>query len=268
MNKLKEIWICLNEETKTVVKTSVVVISLILTFVVGINLGCINMIDKSEYDKVIKQYSEVKDKLNENATKLEDKKKELEEAESKYKELQKATEGYTSLNENEKQVVDSKIEEVKKQTQEQIEAEKKAEEERKAQEEAQKKAEEEKKKQEEQAKKEAEEQAKREAEAHKYETGLTWEQIAREGKVGTLGQFEGKIIQVMNGDGFTQYRVAINGDYNTIMLVEVVNSKLTETLLEDDYVYFKGESLGTYTYTTVMGAKNTIPAFEVDEIIR
>ena len=261
MNKLKEIWICLNEETKTVVKTSAIVISLVVTLVIGIELGSAGMVDENAYNEVTQQYSEVKDKLSNNEAKLE-------EVESKYEELSKVTEGYTSLNENEKQVVDNRIEEVKKQTQEQIEAEKKAEEERKAQEEAQKKAEEEKKKQEEQAKKEAEEQAKREAEAHKYETGLTWEQIAREGKVGTLGQFEGKVIQVMNGDGFTQYRVAINGDYNTIMLVEVVNSKLTETLLEDDYVYFKGESLGTYTYTTVMGAKNTIPSFEVDEITR
>lgn len=261
MNKIKEIWINLNENTKTTIITSAIVISLVVTLVIGIELGSTDMVDENAYNEVTQQYSEVKDKLSNNEAKLE-------EVESKYEELQKATEGYTSLNENEKQVIDNKIEEVKKQTQEQLEAEKKAEEERKAQEEAQKKAEEEKKKQEEQAKKEAEEQAKREAEAHKYETGLTWEQIAREGKVGTLGQFEGKIIQVMNGDGFTQYRVAINGDYNTIMLVEVVNSKLTETLLEDDYVYFKGESLGTYTYTTVMGAKNTIPAFEVDEITR
>lgn len=261
MNKIKEMWLTLNENTKTTIITSAIVISLVVTLVIGIELGSAGMVDEDAHNEVTQQYLEVKDKLTDNEAKLE-------QAESEYEELQKATEGYTSLNENEKQVIDAKIEEVKKQTQEQIEAEKKAEEERKAQEEAQKKAEEEKKKQEEQAKKEAEEQAKREAEAHKYETGLTWEQIAREGKVGTLGQFEGKVIQVMNGDGFTQYRVAINGDYNTIMLVEVVNSKLTETLLEDDYVYFKGESLGTYTYTTVMGAKNTIPAFEVDEITR
>ena len=126
MNKIKEIWLALNEETKTVVKTTIAVISLILTFVVGINLGCINMIDKSEYNKVVQhedKLSEGYEKLSKNYTKLEDEKKEVE---SKYKELQKATEGYTSLNENEKQVIDAKIEEVKKQTQEQIEAEKKA----------------------------------------------------------------------------------------------------------------------------------------------
>ena len=83
-----------------------------------------------------------------------------------------------------------------------------------------------------------------------------------------MGQFEGKIIQVMNGSGFTQYRVAINGDYDTIMLVEVLDGISSETLLEDDYVYFKGMSMGQYTYTTVLGAEMTIPSFTVDEITR
>ena len=134
------------------------------------------------------------------------------------------------------------------------EEERKAEEERIAQEKAQKEAEEKAKKEAEEKaaaeKKAQEEAAAKEAEAHKYETGLTWEDIAREGKIGTLGQFEGKIIQVMNGNGYTQYRVAINGNYDTIMLVEIDDSIKTETLLENDYIYFKGSSAGNMTYTS------------------
>ena len=152
------------------------------------------------------------------------------------------------------------------------EEERKAEEERIAQEKAQKEAEEKAKKEAEEKaaaeKKAQEEAAAKEAEAHKYETGLTWEDIAREGKIGTLGQFEGKIIQVMNGNGYTQYRVAINGNYDTIMLVEIDDSIKTETLLENDYIYFKGSSAGNRTYTTVLGAEMTIPAFIVDEVTR
>lgn len=152
------------------------------------------------------------------------------------------------------------------------EEERKAEEERIAQEKAQKEAEEKAKKEAEEKaaaeKKAQEEAAAKEAEAHKYETGLTWEDIAREGKIGTLGQFEGKIIQVMNGNGYTQYRVAINGNYDTIMLVEIDDSIKTETLLENDYIYFKGSSDGNMTYTTVLGAEMTIPAFIVDEVTR
>lgn len=152
------------------------------------------------------------------------------------------------------------------------EEERKAEEERIAQEKAQKEAEEKAKKEAEEKaaaeKKAQEEAAAKEAEAHKYETGLTWEDIAREGKIGTLGQFEGKIIQVMNGNGYTQYRVAINGNYDTIMLVEIDDSIKTETLLENDYIYFKGSSADNMTYTTVLGAEMTIPAFIVDEVTR
>ena len=52
------------------------------------------------------------------------------------------------------------------------------------------------------------------------------------------------------------------------MLVEVASYELKETLLEDDYVYFKGKSMGTTSYKSVMGANITIPAFDVDEIHR
>lgn len=121
---------------------------------------------------------------------------------------------------------------------------------------------------EENARKAAEEEAKRQAEAQKYETGLTWEQIAREEKVGTCGKFEGKIIQVVDNGIYKSYRVAINGDYDHVMYVTDSMNKATETLLEDDYIYFKGESLGNTTYTTVMGASVTIPAFRVHEITR
>lgn len=196
-----------------------------------------------------KEYNSLKDRYNYQVNHNTELKSEKETIEKELSDLKEKTKSYIELNETEKSIVDTKIQEVKRLTKEKAEAEQK----RIA---------------EEQAQKAAEEQAKKEAEAHKYETGLTWEQIAREGKKGTLGQFEGKIIQVMNGDGFTQYRVTINGNYDQVMLIEVKNGVAKETLLEDDYVYFKGESLGTITYTTVMGAEMTIPAFECHEITR
>ena len=216
--------------------------------------GSCGKVDKVEYKKVVntnKQLETDNAELSNENNKTNEK---LDKTKEELKNIQTKTKEYRTLNEEEKAVVDAKIQEVKEATKQQKEAEKKAEEERKAQEE--------------QAKREAEEQAKREAEAHKYETGLTWGDIAREGKYGTLGQFEGKILQVMNGTGFKQYRVAINGDYNQVMLIQVNNGVSTETLLEDDYVYFKGQSLGTVTYKTVLGAEMTVPAFKVDEITR
>ena len=222
----------------------------VICLFLGVRIGMDGMVDSEKY-------KDLKDKHNKQVEINSDLMSNKEAIEKELADLKEKTKSYVELNETEKSIVDTKIQEVRQATKEEAEAEQK----RIAEEQAQKEAEK-------QAQKEAEEQAKKEAEAHKYETGLTWEQIAREGKKGTLGQFEGKIIQVMNGDGFTQYRVTINGDYDQVMLIEVKNGVSKETLLEDDYVYFKGESLGTITYTTVMGAEMTIPAFECHEITR
>ena len=214
------------------------------------------------------EYNDMKEELNskcvEQIKSSEYWREKSEELQPKYNELSRQVEKakeYLELDENEKALVDAKIVEVNQATEDQL-----------AQEKAQKEAEEKAKKEaEEEAKRQAEEEEERqkaEAEAHKYETGLTWEQIAREGKVGTLGKFEGKILQVISTPAGFAYRVAINGDYDQVMYVDDTLNMATETLLEGDYVYFKGMSMGTTTYTTVMGANVTIPAFLVDEINR
>lgn len=239
-------------ENKKVIKRLAIAIGIVFALFIGFSIGNDGITEK---DVAAKQ-----EEIDEMINTIDNKNSQIEELTKSKEELdtlKEETKNYTSLTEDEKKIINEKIVEVKNATQEQKEAEQRAIEEEKARKAA-----------EEKAKKEAEEQARREAEAHKYETGLTWEQIAREGKKGTLGQFEGKIIQVMNGDGFTQYRVTINGNYDQVMLIEVKNGVAKETLLEDDYVYFKGESLGTITYTTVMGAEMTIPAFECHEITR
>lgn len=263
MKKIKEKVLKAVQFMEGVIKTKLTLelvgVVLVLCFIMCL-FGSCGKVDKVEYKKVVdtnKQLETNNAELTNENNKTNEK---LDKTKEELKNIQTKTKEYRTLNEEEKAIVDAKIQEVKETTKQQKEAEKKALEEEKARIEAEKKAEEERKAQ--------EEQAKREAEAHKYETGLTWEDIAREGKYGTLGQFEGKILQVMNGTGFKQYRVAINGDYNQVMLIQVNNGVSTETLLEDDYVYFKGQSLGTVTYKTVLGAEMTVPAFKVEEITR
>ena len=223
---------------------------ILLSLVIGcmvLGVGCgEDIVSKDKHDELLKKYEDTVCQLEQFKTDngiLECENEKLRNRVDKAKD-------YLELDPAEKELVDAKIVEVNQATEEQL-----------AQEKAQKEAEE-------KAKKEAEEEAKRQAESQKYETGLTWEQIAREGRVGELGKFEGKIVQVMSGSGFTQYRVAINGDYDTIMLIEVLDGISSEVLLEDDYVYFKGMSMGQYTYTTVLGSEMTIPSFTVDEINR
>lgn len=242
-------------------RLSLIGIGVLITATVTVTTGEYNTMKKELTQKISNKEDDLQKYYKENRElkdEIEDLNKQVEIAQA-----------YLELDDTEKEIVDIKIDEVNKATEEQLaqeKAQKEAEEaaRKQAEEEAKRKAEEEEK-----ARKEEEERQKAEAEAHKYETGLTWEQIAREGKNGTLGQFEGKIVQVINGNyGYTQYRIAINGNYDTIMLVEAASYELKETLLEDDYVYFKGKSMGTVSYESVMGANITIPAFDVDEIHR
>ena len=110
---------------------------------------------------------------------------------------------------------------------------------------------------------EAEEKAK--AEKEKYNTGITTRDIARDrnGLEGSLVKFSGKIIQVIKGKLTTQYRMAVNDDYDQIIFIEIANDKLESNILEDDYITIEGVSVGNITYTTIFGAEQTIPGVEV-----
>lgn len=198
-------------------------------------------------------------------TKYEEKSKNCEKLQTSYKALEENTKIYTELTKDEKEIVDTKIKEVKQATDNEkarIKAEQEAAEKAKKEAAAQAAAE---RVVAEKAKKEAEEESKKEAEAQKYNTGITWEDIARDNRTDEYCQFVGEIIQVMNGDTYNQYRIKIDNDYDKIMLIEISNYKISSNLIEGDSISFKGKSAGNMTYTTVMGAEKTIPAVIVDE---
>ena len=155
-----------------------------------------------------------------------------------------------------------------------------AEQERKNKEaEAKAKAEELKKKEEaEKAKKEAEEKAKAEAAAKKaeeeerkgYDTGITYDQLARtpDDYIVKKVKFRGKVVQVMEGDGFTQVRLAVNDDYDTILYAEFKSSIVDSRVLEDDVITIMGVSSGLITYESTMGGNISIPSVMVEKIER
>ena len=76
-----------------------------------------------------------------------------------------------------------------------------------------------------------------------------------------LFSFEGKIIQVLEDDIYTSYRIAINDDYDRIVYVQTFTTTLEGRFLEDDYVTVYGMFTDLLTYETVLGANQTIPAF-------
>lgn len=133
------------------------------------------------------------------------------------------------------------------------------------------KANEEKKIAEEKAKKkEAEEKKKASEEKEKkgYDTGITYKQLARtpDDYEGEKIKFNGKVIQVMEGDGVVQIRLAVGGDYDNIMLCEYLSSTVDSRVLEDDYITVYGSSTGLITYTSTMGGEITIPSMLVMKI--
>lgn len=110
--------------------------------------------------------------------------------------------------------------------------------------------------------------AKEEKEKNKYNTDLTYDEIARNPEQTLLKdcKFKGEVVQVLEGDGTNNLRVAINGDYDKMMLVEYDPSILDSRVLEKDNVTLYGKSAGTTSYTSTMGQKITIPAISADKI--
>lgn len=98
--------------------------------------------------------------------------------------------------------------------------------------------------------------------ASDYNTGITYDQIARtpdeyKGKNITL---TGEVIQVVGGDDETDLRVAVDGNYDNVIMVgydpDIMNGS---RILENDKITFYAESLGTTTYKSTMGGKITVP---------
>lgn len=125
------------------------------------------------------------------------------------------------------------------------------------------------------AEKEAQKKAAEEAAAQKaaelakgYETGITFDQLARTPNdyKGKKVKFRGTIIQVIEGVSSSQYRFAVNDDYDKIMLLTIPNAQINNNrILEDDTITIFGISKGLITYESTMGGDITIPAIGVDK---
>lgn len=99
-----------------------------------------------------------------------------------------------------------------------------------------------------------------------YNAELTYDDLARnpDEHIFKAVTFEGKIIQVMQGNDRSQYRIATNDNYDKVMLLEIDNSQLDSRILEDDYIRFWGTYIGEITYESTLGGNITIPGVIVD----
>lgn len=72
--------------------------------------------------------------------------------------------------------------------------------------------------------------------------------------------FKAKVIQVIEGDDYTQYRMAIDGNSNCMFLTQISDDDMTVRLLEDDEITATGTYYGLYSYKSTLGGKITIPS--------
>lgn len=112
--------------------------------------------------------------------------------------------------------------------------------------------------------------AREEKERMGYNTGITYNNIARnpEEYIDKKVKFEGKVIQVMEGDGTVEIRLAINGDYDHIIYGSYQSSIVSSRILEDDYITIMGRSNDLLSYESTEGAKITIPSILIEKIER
>ncbi|MBP5165460.1 MAG: toxin regulator [Lachnospiraceae bacterium] len=115
----------------------------------------------------------------------------------------------------------------------------------------------------------AEEQAAREAEiARGYETGITYDQIARtpDDYKGQKVKFTGKVVQVMEGNGEVNIRFAVDKDYDKMIFAAYKSNIVTSRVLEEDVITIYGTSAGLYSYKSTFGATITIPSVLIEKI--
>lgn len=121
-----------------------------------------------------------------------------------------------------------------------------------------------------QAEKQAAEKAAKEAadrDPNSYQA-LPYEEMARNGNnhKGEKLQITGTVIQVTDSaDGGATLRVATNGNYDGIYIVQISkNEWQSHRLLENDVITFYGYVYGLYSYKSVMGGQITVPAMTVN----
>lgn len=212
---------------------------------------------QSEVDASTESNGKLTDQINELKSTNEESAKKIKELEAKVKEA----EPFFALKETERKEEEAKL--------------KKKEEEAKAKEEEKKAAEKAKKEAEAKAKEEEEAKAaaKAKAEAEEqerigYDTGITYDQLARtpDDYIFEKVKFRGKVIQVMEGDGITQIRLAVNDNYDTVLYGEFDVSILDSRILEDDTITVRGLSTGLLTYESTMGGSISIPGISIEQI--
>lgn len=102
-----------------------------------------------------------------------------------------------------------------------------------------------------------------------FRSDVSYDEIARHPNDynGELLTFSGEIAQVIESDGMTELRIAVDGDYDDIIYGIYDNRILDSRLLEDDKIQFYGESCGIISYQSTLGETISIPSMSIYKIL-
>ena len=102
-----------------------------------------------------------------------------------------------------------------------------------------------------------------------FRSDVSYDEIARHPNDydGELLTFSGEVAQVIEGDGTTELRIAVDGDYDDIIYGIYDNRILDSRLLEDDKIQFYGKSCGIISYQSTLGATISIPSISIYKIV-
>lgn len=101
-----------------------------------------------------------------------------------------------------------------------------------------------------------------------YQNGISFDNLARnpDDYVFDAVAFAGEVVQVIEGSGEVQCRLAIDGDYDKMVLIAYKPEIIDSRVLEGDYITIYGTSLGIATYESTIGGQISIPQIVVKEI--
>jgi len=76
--------------------------------------------------------------------------------------------------------------------------------------------------------------------------------------------FSGKVLQNQKDEDYYLLRIAIDSDYDKVVMVAISTSLYKKIIAEDDIVTIHGVNVGLTEYTTVQGNVRTIPLLRAD----
>lgn len=75
-------------------------------------------------------------------------------------------------------------------------------------------------------------------------------------------QITGKVLQTLKDGSYYNFRLAIDEDYDKVVLVELSSYEYSDVIAEDDNVTFYGTAEGLTSYESTLGKEVTLPSMD------